>query len=98
MGAGKGKARRARAAISVTPHTAAQEDTHQTLFHIDKWSEFIANNELQSMRLQEYYLGDGPPSSDATDHIRIFWELFMDAVAVGAIEIPSPYTARQRCV
>lgn len=88
MGSGSGKVRRARA-TSVGNGTAVLCDKQ-------KWEEFVSSQGLEQLTLQEYYLGDsglsGKSQHTTERYKKIHIELFKDAVTVGAINIPNPYT------
>ena len=56
------------------------------------WGEFLNESGLTAVRLHQYYLGQAPPLLYGSDYRKLLSELLADAVAVGAIVIPSPYT------
>jgi hypothetical protein len=57
------------------------------------WDEFIKDNGLKSVRVGDYYLKDVPLISGEPDYGKFLEHLLSDAVAVGAIRLPSPYDA-----
>ena len=84
MGAGKGKTRRAQ--VLFPPGTARSAD-----FNAAKWDAFVADNKLGRAKLHEYYFGQLPPFTSPRAFMDAVTEVFTDAVAVGAIVLPSPY-------
>src|ERR1035437_7383849 len=97
MGSGKGKSRRARAAHS--DQVSAPAATPAVLYSPEKWKEFAENGELERVRILRYYLGQIPQRNTKISleelnelYEKAATELFTDAVAVGAITLPSPYS------
>ena len=87
MGAGRGKTRRAKtlAATRVSP---------QAIFENVKWHEFLEEGGLTKQKIHQYYLGGKAPNDNDEARMReLVTEIFNDAVAVGAITLPKPYTA-----
>src|ERR1035437_3830589 len=82
MGAGKGKTRRSKTALS-TGLVA--------VFDESRWAEFAENSELRNVGIYEYYLGARPAEITHVDHERIATELFKDAVAIGSLVLPEGY-------
>src|ERR1035437_9559242 len=95
MGAGQGKNRRAsglqpqlRTKNSVmVPAGTAEFDT-------EKWNEFVEGGELAKVKLYDYYLGERADENYTNaEHGQVLTELLLDAAAVGALSLPSPYKA-----
>ena len=64
----------------------------------DKWTEFVHDSGLEGTNYFKYYLGDDySVNNSATWTVpnmeKAFNELFEDAVAIGAIELPQSYVA-----
>src|ERR1039458_10376774 len=87
MGSGKGKSRRVQTSLPA----GAQVSEHMT-FTEGKWNEFIDANDLMGVMMHDYYLGSTTKCSKDEAYRRLVTEFFRDAVAVGAITLPSPYT------
>ena len=88
MGSGKGKTRRALASVHGRP-------LETVAFYEDKWAEFVENSELKKVPLTQYYCGEDLSFAQITraDHEKMMTEIFKDAVEVGAIVLPEPFTA-----
>ena len=87
MGSGQGKSRRVQA---VDPWRRAKKEEYK-----DKnWSEFTKNNGLDDVTLYEYYLGEGASQYSKDDAIaKVLSELLADAIVLGEVALPVPYTA-----
>ena len=104
MGSGKGKSRRA----SASAPSAAVAD-QRVVWDEDKWNSFVRNTGLDydgvngmpgdGVKLEHYYLGEREEGVSergediVADFVRMYAELFADAIAVGAISLPVPYKA-----
>lgn len=89
MGSGKGKARRTR--TTTQANTSAPGATRDR----SKWEQFLKNGGVQNTKMVKYYpcekvIHEGVPE---LDWVHIVTELFQDAVAVGAISLPEPYSS-----
>ena len=87
MGSGKGQSRRVQSAVSSSAFPSVRCDSSQ-------WAKFVRSIDLREMSLRDYYGIVLPPGflmGGALD--RVLQELFRDAVAVGAIALPSFYHA-----
>src|ERR1035437_5318841 len=89
MGSGKGKTRRAQA-IKFDDLDAVAEATSDR----NKWSKFVEAGHLKGVKIYQYYLGDASRKaySDVARE-KLTRELFIDAVAVGALTLPAKYSA-----
>jgi hypothetical protein len=83
MGSGKGQTRRAQ-----TKFPAGEE----TLTDMAKWDEFTRSIGMEEVNLYEYYLEEKPDRQDDSAREKVVNELFTDAITVGAISLPIPYT------
>ena len=90
MGSGKGKNKRAKAAHAPIAQNTPQGDI---VFDELKWDEFVQSN-LKGKNIYKYYLGTLPITVTDYEHEQVMTELFEDAVAVGALPLPSPYQAK----
>ena len=101
MGSGKGKVRMAQGATQVVTGDVARrrkEDVLQVgediLVDVVAWKQFVENSDLERTRLYQYYLGElGKSPQDDLGYARILNDFFADAVTIGAVVLPSPYTA-----
>ena len=85
MGAGKGQTRRAQ--TTTTPTKIGK-----VLCHMDKWEKFVEEGGLKNMNLYQYYLNETPFDPTAEEEARVATELLADAVSIGAIVLPTPFT------
>jgi hypothetical protein len=58
----------------------------------EKWDEFIRGTGLRGVGVREYYLGEDVVSASDVEVQKVFTELLADAVSVGAVVLPVPYT------
>ena len=81
-----------------TPSPAARE---RVLFNANKWADFLRGSGLnggsRNVKIYEYYIGRQKPAAPkwywtVDDYNAMLTELFEDAVALGVIVLPSPYT------
>ena len=84
--------------MSVTKYPSnSRSDTKikPAAFYRRKWEEFVADNSLADVLLCDYYLGGSLPAGQRgwASHEKLLAELFKDAMAVGAVVLPSPYMA-----
>ena len=86
MGSGKGQTRRARTSTPAPQPLPVAGELKQ------KWAEFISDSELQMVSLYQYYLRKSSRKILYVDYERVVSELFQDAVAVGAIVLPSAHS------
>ena len=107
MGSGKGQSRRVHSsangsiegncASGMLYHSQGHVETIIRQVHAEHaWSDFIHGGGLGGVPLHEYYLegrfgGAGPKYPARCE--KVLAELFADAVAVGAIVLPSPYVS-----
>ena len=97
MGTGKGKTRRAQAGLS--PEALAERAlalAKEATYDRGIWSEFVKSSDMMTAKVYPYYLGksaSSPPDYTFADHEKVVTELLADFVAVGALTLPSPYTA-----
>ena len=96
MGAGQGKSRRTQivSAGAKTQIAAAGAKTVLALPVLDdkKWEQFVHSSELETVNVYQYYLGRNDlPRYNNDEHRKVAKELFEDAVAVGALNLPSSY-------
>src|ERR1039458_2712565 len=103
MGSGKGIVRRVQVAspspdVLEVPSLVAQE---RVLFDANKWADFIRVSGLKggsrNVKIYEYYMGKWKSDEPkwywtVDDYKAMLTELFEDAVALGVIVLPSPYT------
>src|ERR1035437_7058916 len=90
MGAGKGQVRRARQEPTIVG--SMHKDAGAT-YDWRPWLDFIQGRGLENVSSTRYYLGQGTPPRSDEEASKVLMELFLDSVAVGALKIPSPYTA-----
>src|ERR1035437_2941399 len=91
MGSGKGKTRRLRTARpQAVTETVAEKD--KIMFQQEKWDEFIKDGGIWDEKFYDYYLEQPPEQFNDKDYEQLMAELFADAVAVGALPLPEPYT------
>lgn len=57
-----------------------------------KWNDFVLKSGLEDVKLHRYYLGKTPRRPSEAEYTQVVEGLFQDAVTVGAITIPHPYT------
>ena len=76
MGAGRGKSRRA----GVMSQSGKL-----------KWVEFAETVGVKEGNFYQYYLGHRPSNPTDADYEKTMFELFADAVSIGAISLPNPY-------
>ena len=60
-----------------------------------KWNEFVTSGGLRKVPLNKYYLESGFGGSGSAYPAKceeVLSELFADAVAIGAVVLPAPYT------
>ena len=100
MGSGRGQTRRAKAQVAQQVRSKADQVTFKQ--HV--WVDFVAESGLTKMKLLQYYgalksylelnPNAGKISVEEMNklHLATTAELFADAVAVGALDLPSPYT------
>jgi hypothetical protein len=91
MGSGKGKSRRTS---GLKPAVKAQ----RTPFNEITWNDFVEDGGLKNFNLYKYYdvvdeLGEPRQQPTGADYEKVIWELFADAVAVGAIILPDTLAA-----
>src|ERR1039458_1241714 len=99
MGAGKGKNKRTQ---TKTTHKTTNTQPHHTVnYNAQKWTDFTTTVKIEKTTLDQYYTGgsmDGQSWLDDTiahpGYEKIYNELFADAVTVGAITLPNPYTVQ----
>lgn len=82
MGSGKGKTNRAHA-LPVARWALDYDEA--------KWDKFVANTGGKDVNFYQYYLGKTSKTYTDAEHEQTIAELFHDAVAAGAIILPSPY-------
>jgi hypothetical protein len=85
MGSGKGKTRRVQA-------TTAGAAVKEVVLVEKKWTSFLEDNHIGRIKVYKYYFDNIPQQPAASDYEAAITELFADAVAVGAITLPSPYS------
>ena len=93
MGSGRGKTRRSQTA---RPQLGVQTSTppgERVIQDWKKWVEFVKNDGLGEVNVYEYYLGREPWQATHLQSAKVAAELFADAVALGAVVLPSPYKA-----
>ena len=95
MGTGRGKTRRAS---GLQPQLKTQGNIYTdgpptVIFQREKWLEFLRSTGVQSVKLQQYYLGRTAKDLQSADYEKIVTELFADAVASGALTLPAPHKA-----
>src|ERR1039458_9425834 len=89
MGSGKGKSRRVQAApVLVIPGTH-KSPRRGAYCSKDKWAGFVTKGGLANVKVFPYYLAERAAEDDeAIDRSKVIRELFVDAVAVGALILP----------
>ena len=89
MGSGRGKMRRVRSAVAAS--------SVGVVYNMEKWRKFVesvsSNDEMSTLRLDEYYLGKKVRMVGSEDFERLYSEIFSDAISVGAIVLPEDYRA-----
>ena len=61
-------------------------------FRTEQWMEFARNSGLQHVKVCKYYLGGVPAKLTHSQREEVISGLFTDAVAVGALTLPVPYS------
>src|ERR1039458_9500526 len=94
MGSGKGKTRRAQSGVAdATVSTRPPSSMPPTVSLCEgSWDKFIRDSGLRRVKVKDYYLKDASLILGGLDYDKIFNDLFLDAVTVNAITLPSPYT------
>ena len=92
MGSGKGRSRR----VLVSQPGTAKASQKKTSFQGEVWGRFLHDSKITHYNLYKYY---GLPMENrlrqtptVEDYEKVFTELFADAVAIGVITLPSPWT------
>ena len=97
MGSGRGKNRRSQA--TTTPAAKGKRKPRWAeVFNESIWNEFVIDGDLKNYNLYKYYgvldaSGNAPQQPSHADYEKVITELFADAVAIGAIALPSPHKA-----
>lgn len=87
MGSGKGKSKRAQASASSSARPPV------VVFREKNWEAFLQRHKLETLGVQEYY-GVALNERITPDEVmKVFEELFADAVEVKAIGLPEGYSA-----
>ena len=107
MGSGKGKSRRTSGSRPKHAPPAVPANLKRfaygglategsATFYKEKWEKFVRDNQLTTLGVRQYYLGQ-PVSAkaplDAAECEKLLQGLFDDAVTVGAIALPDGYLA-----
>src|ERR1039458_209133 len=94
MGSGKGRTRRVRAATA-----SAGNKTKIVRFRVTPWDEFLKSTGVGLIEISQYYLNKtlqgqkwNRPNLTDVECEQILTGLFADAVAVGALAVPRPYS------
>ena len=101
MGSGRGKSRRVSALYPSEP-LASQSPKPARGFDADKWADFLYSSGVEDTGVFSYYLGHKVAQEHVTatsisvadfvaDLGKLASNLFADAVAVGALELPRGY-------
>src|ERR1035437_7287284 len=86
MGAGKGKTRRAQAA-------ATAEAKNDVTVKRKEWEGFTNKTSVERLSLDDYYLSGANKEWTDEEWAEVVTNFFADAVAVGAVVLPTTYEA-----